>query len=190
MTIFYHESWIKFLIKIFSVKNGEEIKRIQNERNMDASNEGNRDESNVPGGASGTFGTGAEGADRTKQSTGIEQELTMWQSEAQQQAQQDLPPFPQDASTNQTKGQPEAPFQPNVQSPVRAPSPPRPAALPTRPEIPSMASLNLNERSSTRSQRSSQYSFTSQDAAQSISYELTKTGRCTFHDVASKVRSK
>ena len=165
--IFYHVTWIKFLIKIYSVKNGEEIKRIQNERN--------RDESNVPGGASGTFGTGTEGADRTKQSTGFEQELTMNQSEAQQQAQQeDLPPFPQDASTNQTKGQPEPPFQPNVQSPV--------------PEIPSMA--NLNERSSTRSQRSSQYSFTSQDAAQSISYELTKTGRCTFHDVASKVRSK
>ena len=174
-----------------SVKNGEEIKRIQNERDVDASNEGNRDESNVPGGASGTFGTGAEGADRTKQSTGFEQELTMDQSEAQQQAQQeDLPPFPQDASTNQSNGQPEAPFQPNVQSPVRAPSPTRPAASPTRPEIPSMASLNLNERSSTRSQRSSQYSFTSQDAAQSISYELTKTGRCTFHDVASKVRSK
>ena len=171
-----------------SVKNGEEIKRIQNERDVDASNEGNRDESNVPGGASGTFGTGTEGADRTKQSTGFEQELTMHQSEAQQQ--EDLPPFPQDASTNQTNGQPEPPFQPNVQSPIRAPSPPRPAASPTRPEIPSMASLNLNERSSTRSQRSSQYSFTSQDAAQSISYELTKTGRCTFHDVASKVRSK
>ena len=184
-------TWIKFLIKIFSVKNGEEIKRIQNERNMDASNEGNRDESNVPGGASGTFGSGTKGADRTKQSTGFEQELTMNQSEAQQQAQQeDLPPFPQDASTNQTNGQPEPPFQPNVQSPIRAPSPPRPAASPTRPEIPSMASLNLNERSSTRSQRSSQYSFTSQDAAQSISYELTKTGRCTFHDVASKVRSE
>ena len=174
-------TWIKFLIKIFSVKNGEEIKRIQNERNMDASNEGNRDESNVPGGASGTFGTGAEGADRTKQSTGFEQELTLNQFEAQQQAQQEnLPPFPQDASTNQ----------PNVQSPIRPPSPTRPVASPTRPEIPSMASLNLNERSSSRSQRSSQYSFTSQDAAQSISYELTKTGHCTFHDVASKVRSK
>ena len=167
-----------------SVKNGEEIKRIQNERDVNASNEGNRDESNVPGGASGTFGTGTEGADPTKQSTGFEQEVTMNQSEAQQQAQQeDLPPFPQDASTNQTNGQAESLFQPNVQSPIRAPSPPRP-------EIPSMASLNLNERSSTRSQRSSQYSFTSQDAAQSISYELTKTGRCTFNDVASKVRSK
>ena len=175
-----------------SVKNGEEIKRIQNERDVNASNEGNRDESNVPGGDSGTFGTGTEGADRTKQSTGFEQELTMDQSKARQQAQQeDLPPFPQDASTNQTNGQPEPPFQPpNVQSPIRASSPPRPAASPTRPEIPSMVSLNLNERSSSRSQRSSQYSFTSQDAAQSISYELTKTGRCTFHDVASKVKSK
>ena len=52
---------------------------------MHASNEQNRDQSNVPGGASGTFGTGREGEDRTKQSTGIEQELTVNQSDAQQQ---------------------------------------------------------------------------------------------------------
>ena len=154
---------------------------------MDASNEQNRDESNVPGGASGTFGTGPEGEDRTKQSTGIEQELTVNQSDAQQQAQQeDRPSFTQDAAANHTNNQPdglEPPFRPHVQSPSRIPSPPRP-------EIPSMASLNLNEATSSRSHRSSQYSFTSQDAAQSISYELTKTGSCTFNDVASKVRSE
>ena len=147
---------------------------------MDASNEQNRDESNVPGGASGTFGTGPEGEDRTKQSTGIEQEQTVNQSDAQQQAQQE------DAAANHTNNQPdglEPPFRPHVQSPSRIPSPPRP-------EIPSMASLNLNEATSSRSHRSSQYSFTSQDAAQSISYELTKTGSCTFNDVASKVRSE
>ena len=147
---------------------------------MDASNEQNRDESNVPGGASGTFGTGPEGEDRTKQSTRIEQELTVNQSDAQQQAQQE------DAAANHTNNQPdglEPPFRPHVQSPSRIPSPPRP-------EIPSMASLNLNEATSSRSHRSSQYSFTSQDAAQSISYELTKTGSCTFNDVASKVRSE
>ena len=62
---------------------------------MDASNEQNRDESNVPRGASGTFGTGPEGENRTKQSTGIEQELTVNQSDAQQQAQQeDHPSYP------------------------------------------------------------------------------------------------
>ena len=154
---------------------------------MDASNEQNRDESNVPGGASGTFGTRPEGEDRTKQSTGIEQELTVNQSDAQQQAEQeDRPSFTQDAAANQTNNQPdglEPPFRPHAQSPSRMPSPPRP-------EIPSMASLNLNEPNSSRSHRSSQYSFTSQDAAQSISYELTKTGACTFHDVASKVKSE
>ena len=59
---------------------------------------------------------------------------------------------------------------------------------PLRPEIPSMASLNLNEQDSSRSHRSSQYSFSSQDARNSLSFELTKTGKCTFEDVASKVR--
>ena len=69
---------------------------------MDASNEQNRDQSNVPGGASGTFGTGPEAEDRTKQSTGLEQELTVKQSDAQQQAQQaDRPSFTQDAVANQ-----------------------------------------------------------------------------------------
>ena len=169
--------------KHFSVKTGKEIERFQNERNMDASNEGNRDESNIPGGASGTFGTGTEDGDRTKQSTGVEQDMTVNQSNVQQKAQQeDLPPVPE-VPEPQLPSIPEPQFQPNVQSPSRVPSP-------TRPEIPSMASLNLNEPNSSRSHRSSQYSFTSQDAAQSISYELTKTGSCTFNDVASKVSSE
>ena len=98
----------------------------------------------------------------------------MNQSDVQQQAQQeDRPSFTQDAAANHTNNQPdglEPPFRPHVQSP--------------------MASLNLTEATSSRSHRSSQYSFTSQDAAQSISYELTKTGSCTFNDVASKVRSE
>jgi hypothetical protein len=178
---------IKEAIDFSGVKNGKEIQRIQNERNMGPSNEQNRDESNVPGGASGTFGTGPEGEDRTKQSTGIDQELTVNQSDAQQQAQQeDRSSFTQDAATNQTNNQPdglEPPFRPNVPSPSRIPSPPRP-------EIPSMASLNLNEPNSSRSHRSSQYSFTSQDAAQSISYELSKTGSCIFNDIASKLKDR
>jgi len=174
---------IKEAIDFSGVKNGKEIERLQNERNMDASNEGNRDESNIPGGASGTFGTGTEDGDRTKQSTGVEQDMTVNQSNVQQKAQQeDLPPVPE-VPEPQLPSVPEPQFQPNVQSPSRVPSP-------TRPEIPSMASLNLNEPNSSRSHRSSQFSFTSQDAAQSISYELTKTGSCTFNDVASKLKDR
>lgn len=157
------------------VKNGKEIQQILNERN--------RDESNLPGGASGTFGNGTGVEDRTNQSAGFEQHMTANLSDVQQKAQEDLPSFPQDVTTNQTNGQPEAPVKPDVLSSSRHPSPPRL-------EIPSIASLDLHEPNSSRSHRSSQYSFTSQDGIQSISYELTKTGHCTFHDVASKLKDR
>ena len=184
MTDFSHFAIMAYVYFIFSVKNGKEIQRILNERN--------RDESNVPAGASGIAvnetGNSESGvANQTKQSTRLEQEMTVNQSDGQPTAPEDhLPSF------QQAHGQPEVPEQslqqdfppPPAQNESigRVPSPPRP-------EIPSMASLNLNEPNSSRSERSSQYSFTSQDARQSLSFELTKTGQCTFEDVASKVRA-
>ena len=176
-----YDSYINF---IFSVKNGKEIQRILNERN--------RDESNVPAGASGvgvneTGNSESDVANQTKQSTRLEQEMTVNQSDGQ-------PTAPEDhlQSFQQAHGQPEVPEQSLQQDfpppPAQNESIGRVPPSPPRPEIPSMASLNLNEPNSSRSERSSQYSFTSQDARQSLSFELTKTGQCTFEDVASKVR--
>jgi len=168
------------------VKNGKEIQRILNERN--------RDESNVPAGASGVAvnetGNSESGvANQTKQSTRLEQEMTVNQSDGH-------PTAPEDhlQSFQQAHGQPEVPEQSLQQDfpppPAQNESIGRVPPSPPRPEIPSMASLNLNEPNSSRYERSSQYSFTSQDARQSLSFELTKTGQCTFEDVASKLKGR
>ena len=130
--------------------------------------------------------------DRTKQSTGLEQDMTANQTDAQPTGPPgEVPSFQQDVTANQTNGQPEVPepsFQQDVPPPPAQNEPIGRVPSPPRPEIPSMASLNLNEQESSRSHRSSQYSFTSQDARNSLSFELTKTGKCTFENVASKVR--